>query len=68
MLLCPDERLRESKYISPDKFSFTSDITIFDDSVAISSLRGKIHGTIITSKDIADSFRGVFDLIWKFPN
>lgn len=57
--------LREAKYIEPKKFPFKSDITIFDQHVAISNLEGKLSGTIITQKSIADSFRAIFDIVWK---
>lgn len=56
--------LRESKYISPDKFPISTDITIYKDSVAIATLKEKLFGTIIINKDVANSFRGMFNLIW----
>lgn len=58
--------LRETKFVSPEKFKFDSDITIFDNNVAISSLTGKIGGTIITDKAVADSFRSLFELLWGY--
>lgn len=60
-----ESALRETKYISPQLFKFQSDITIFDNNVAISSLRGNVGGTIITSSDIAESFKALFELIWN---
>lgn len=60
-----DQRmLRETKFVPPGKFSFTADITIFDEKVAIMSLRGKLSGIIIVHREIADSFRGLFNLTW----
>ena len=58
------ELYRESKYVSPDDFKFTSDISIFDDKVAISSLKGKVFGLIIENQNIADSVRALFYLTW----
>ena len=56
--------LRQTKFIKPEKFPFTSDVTIFDNKVAITSLKGKITGTIIEHKEIANSFRVLFELLW----
>tara|TARA_Y100000310_G_scaffold342288_1_gene444869 strand:- start:280 stop:1029 length:750 start_codon:yes stop_codon:yes gene_type:complete len=60
--------LRETRFVHPDNFSFKSDITIFDNNIAISSLSGKIGGTIITDKVVADSFRALFELLWGCVN
>ncbi len=59
------KHLRESRFLRPEKFSFTSDITLFDDSVAISSMETPISGTIITHKDIAGSFKALFSTMWE---
>jgi HTH-type transcriptional regulator, sugar sensing transcriptional regulator len=56
--------LRKSKFIQPEKMPFTADITIFDNNVAVSSLKGKVGGSIITDKTVANSFRVLFRLIW----
>jgi sugar-specific transcriptional regulator TrmB len=52
--------LRETRFVAQEQFPFSVDLTIFDDSVAIASLRGKLLGLIIKNRDIADSFRGMF--------
>ena len=57
--------LRESKYLSYDTFHFNADITVFDAHVAITSLQGTIGGSIITDKNIADSFRALFYFLWQ---
>lgn len=57
--------IRESKFVPPEKLPFNADVTIYDENVAIAALKGRIAGVIITQKEIADSFRGLFDLIWK---
>ena len=58
------EMLREAKYISPDKFPFKSDLAIYGDNIGISALEGKAVGVIITHKELADSFRALFELLW----
>lgn len=59
------EMLREAKYVSPDKFPFKSDITIYDDNIAISAMEGKTVGVLITHKELANSFRALFNLLWN---
>ena len=60
-----EKMLREAKYVSPEKFPFKSDITIYDDNIAISALEGKVVGVIITHKELANSFRALFNLLWS---
>ncbi len=59
-----EKMLRETRYISPKKMPFSADITIFDDNVAIAALKGNISGAIISHKEIANSFRGIFEILW----
>ncbi len=58
------ESLRKSKYLPPEKMPFTADITIFGNNIAISSLKGKIGGAIITNTEVANSFKTLFQLVW----
>jgi len=60
-----EKLLREFKYVPPEKLPISIDITIFDNNVAISTLKGKIGGTIITHPEVAHSFKGIFDFLWK---
>lgn len=60
-----EKMLREAKYVSPEQFPFKSDVTIYGDNIAISALEGKVVGVIITHKELADSFRALFNLIWS---
>ncbi len=60
-----ESSLRESKYIEPDKLPLGVDITILKDKVAIIALKGKISGTLIEHKEVADSFRAIFELVWS---
>jgi sugar-specific transcriptional regulator TrmB len=57
--------LRNSLYVPFEKFKFSSDISIYDDKVAIASLKGKLAGVIIENQNIADTLREVFELAWK---
>jgi len=57
--------LRESKFISAKKLPITFDFTVFDDKVKFEILRGKSGGIIIQNKDIAQSFKNLFDFIWN---
>lgn len=59
-----EEMLRETKYLPPDKFIFKSDIAIYGDNISISALEGKIVGVVITHKELAESFRALFNLLW----
>src|SRR3989344_2269990 len=60
-----ESSLRESKYVEPDKLPLGIDITIFKDKVAIITLKGKISGTLIEDKEVADSFRAIFEFVWN---
>lgn len=57
--------LRESKFVPKEKLPFSTDITIYDNKVAIASLHGKLGGIIIEDQPIADSFRSFFLLTWS---
>lgn len=57
--------LRETKYVSPEKLPISTDLTIFDNHIAISSLKGKIGGTIISHPEIASSFKAIFNFLWN---
>jgi len=56
------EEMRESRLI-PEEFDFHLDILIYDDKVAITSLRAKF-GVLIENKEMAESQRKIFDLMW----
>lgn len=55
----------ELRIIPRDKFPITVDITIFSDRVALSSLKGKLVGVILESKEIATTFKSIFNLAWE---
>jgi sugar-specific transcriptional regulator TrmB len=56
--------LRETKFLPPQELPFSADITIYGRNIAISSLKGKIGGTVITDSEIANFFKGIFALLW----
>lgn len=59
------DKLREMKFISKPKFPFDSDITIYKDKIAIVPYKGDMIGMIIESKEIANTFKSIFHLIWE---
>src|SRR3989338_147494 len=59
-----DKLLKEARYISPDKFPFKSDIAVFGDKISISALEGKVVGVLIVHRELADSFRAIFNFLW----
>jgi sugar-specific transcriptional regulator TrmB len=56
------QELRESRLI-PKEFDFHLDILIYDNKVAITSLREKF-GVLIESGDMFEAQKGIFDFIW----
>lgn len=59
------KQLRVAKYIAPEKFPIGVDITIFDDKVAIVTYRTKPIGILLEGQEIADTIRGMFNLVWE---
>lgn len=66
-VLAPKDEFAERRYIAPDKFPITSDITIYGDKVAIASLQGKLVGVIIESHEIVQTLKSIFYLAWNGP-
>lgn len=58
------EKLRELKFVSPEKFPFDADITIYRNKVAIISYKSDAVGIIIENKAFADTMKSIFFLIW----
>ena len=52
------------KKIDQDKYPIHGEITLYGDKVAAFSYRGKIVGTIIESKEIAQTIRVLFEIAW----
>jgi sugar-specific transcriptional regulator TrmB len=57
---------REIRLVSPQKFDFTNEINIYDNKVAIVSLRDELIGMIIESDEIARTQRTIFQMAWEF--
>ena len=57
------QELRESR-LMPKEFDFHLDFLIYDNKVAITSLREKF-GVLIESKEMAEAQRKIFDFIWQ---
>lgn len=51
--------------IPVSKFPLFCDIILYDNNVAITSLKGKLFGIIIESKEFADTMRSIFELAWE---
>lgn len=57
--------MRESRYIPPDKFPVSCDISIYKNTVSVSVLKNKIFGILIENQEIADSMRSFFEMAWE---
>lgn len=57
--------LRESRYVPPDKFPALAAFAAHGPLFSAVSFRGRILGTLIEHVEIADSFRGLFELAWE---
>lgn len=59
------ELLRESRFFKKSEFSIPTEISIYGDRVSLVSLRKDLIGTVIQSKDVAQTFRILFELLWN---
>jgi sugar-specific transcriptional regulator TrmB len=57
-------QMRESKFIPAEKLNLKFDFLVFDDKVVM-SVSKKMGTIIIQNKDIAESFKNLFDFIWE---
>ena len=60
--------LRQTRLLSAQEFSFTNEINIYDNKVAITSFEGNMMGIIMESQEIADTQRDIFKMAWNFAN
>lgn len=58
--------LRETRLMPAKDFQITNEINIYDNKVAITSFGGELIGIIIESREIADTQRGIFKMVWAF--
>ncbi len=57
---------RKMRLMPSDQFDFTNEINIYDDKVAIISLKDELIGMIIECNEIANSQRAIFNMCWQF--
>jgi HTH-type transcriptional regulator, sugar sensing transcriptional regulator len=55
----------ERGFLKPDQLNLATDILIFDDKVGIMTLKGKLLGVLIQSKEVRDSMAAIFNLLWS---
>lgn len=61
------ENHRELRLVPSEEFSFTNEINIYDDKVAIISYKDvPLLGMIIESAEIANTQRDIFKMAWEF--
>lgn len=61
-----DKRLnRVRKYIPEELFKINTQIEIYDDNVAFMTYGKRLMGFVISSKDVAESLRTIFELVWQ---
>lgn len=61
------ENFREIRLVPHNKFTFTNEINIYDDKVAITSFKDEpLIGMIIESMEIANTQRDIFKMAWEF--
>lgn len=58
-------KLRETKYLPPEKLPIKADITVYDNKVALATYKTKPISVVIESQEIADTLRALFGLIWN---
>jgi sugar-specific transcriptional regulator TrmB len=52
------------RFIPYEKMPIRSDFFIYGDKIAIMALKGHVFGVIVESKEISQSFKILFELIW----
>ena len=61
------ENYRELRLVPATEFSFTNEINIYDDKVAITSFKDiPLIGMIIESLEVANTQRDIFKMAWEF--
>jgi len=51
--------------VPASKFPLFCDIVMYNNNVAINSLKGRLFGIIVESKEFADTMRSIFELAWE---
>lgn len=55
----------ERRLVDKEKLSIPAQIMIWADTVAITNMKGKLISSVIENKNIATTFRIIFDYIWS---
>lgn len=55
---------RHVKIVDPKKFPFKASFNIWNNKVAILTVRSHPIGVVIESKDISDTLRSIFEMVW----
>ena len=58
-----EEEIRDSAFVSAEKYGFHPEINIYDNKIMIASWREKL-GIIIESGEIADAMKKIYELAW----
>ena len=56
---------RHIKIVDPNKFPFKASFNIWNNKVAILTVRSHPIGVVVESKDVADTLRSIFNLVWE---
>ncbi len=56
--------LMERRFVPEKKMPLTTDFFVHKNKVAMMALRGHLFGVVIESKEISESFRSLFEMIW----
>src|SRR5262249_52781730 len=59
-----EEELRSFRLVPAKRFTFTNEINIYGNRVAIMSMRGDMMAVIIESESVAATQRAIFELAW----
>jgi len=54
----------KNKYLDPRRFNFSGDIFLYGDTVWLSNFKGRQIAVMIKNKELAQTFRVFFDLLW----
>ncbi len=59
------ELLRERKHLPESIFGLSTEIDIYNDQVAFIAFDKKLLGFVVSGKDVAQTMRNIFELVWK---
>lgn len=56
---------RHVKIVDPEKFPFKASVNIWNNKVALLTVKSHPIGVVIESKDISDTLRLIFEMVWN---